>query len=626
MKKKIIAWISICIMFSLGQSLVITAKNGEYEENTSIDNNYSEKIQAQGQQLEDFNPPSSNLREMYGGYKRNGVYKILKSDGSVLNATGIWVKWESQGDSSTTKYYLVNGKYVKINSKDIAREINTYEEQLFELKKDLNIVYSEPFDNCKINNKKVKKGIYKTIRSSIDFVEIKLSDGTKVWINPQYTPNFVSTSNGQFSNTKASLNVTNVNGIPIYIKMMPVREEKRTGIAMKPSYVTIHNTANSAKGADALSHANYQINDNNEYVSWHFTVDDKSVYQSMPMNEVGWHAGDGLSNGNGSSIGIEICENEDGNYAKAERNAALLVAQILYENNLPPTAVKRHADWSGKNCPHNMEEMSKGSMGWVKFLQLVEGEYNNIVSRNEENVIKIFSFVGKENANDAKTILENQTGLSSTIYKTGDTDKKFSILTGGFIGRDNAEQSRYTLIDKFNVDSDLVYSGKTEGIKKHIFKIKTGGFIGIESVQNALESLINATGWWATYEEIPNQPNVYRIVTGGFVGEDKINRANEFVKESFGWWTEFIDTNEVVNINQEDIYKLRLKSRNSYNDVLNLLESIKYQTGWYLEIINDNIDFYGLKTQKLTNSQASYWSNRITKELQWYNEIEKKEI
>ncbi|MCB6585585.1 N-acetylmuramoyl-L-alanine amidase, partial [Streptococcus gordonii] len=69
------------------------------------------------------------------------------------------------------------------------------------------------------------------------------------------------------------------------------------------------------------------------------------------MNEVAYHAGDGYGMGNDSTIAIEICENKDGNYAQAEKNAVKLTARILYDNGLPATAIKMHKDWSGKNCP-----------------------------------------------------------------------------------------------------------------------------------------------------------------------------------------------------------------------------------------------------------------------------------
>ncbi|WP_186312994.1 peptidoglycan recognition protein family protein, partial [Bacillus pumilus] len=90
----------------------------------------------------------------------------------------------------------------------------------------------------------------------------------------------------------------------------------RPGNYMKPLYITVHNTANTAKGANAASHASF-VKRSSTGVSWHYTVDENVIYQHLPLNENGWHAGDGRGTGNMKSIGIEICENADGNFEKA---------------------------------------------------------------------------------------------------------------------------------------------------------------------------------------------------------------------------------------------------------------------------------------------------------------------
>lgn len=67
-------------------------------------------------------------------------------------------------------------------------------------------------------------------------------------------------------------------------------------------------------------HARYEKNPETP-TSWHFTVDEKEIYQHLPLNENGWHAGDG-GTGNRKSIGIEICEN-DGDFEKAVANTPM---------------------------------------------------------------------------------------------------------------------------------------------------------------------------------------------------------------------------------------------------------------------------------------------------------------
>ncbi|MGG4144545.1 N-acetylmuramoyl-L-alanine amidase [Paenibacillus algorifonticola] len=149
---------------------------------------------------------------------------------------------------------------------------------------------------------------------------------------------------------------------------IPAGRNNRPGNAIQgPKYVTVHDTANSSKGADALSHAKYLKGSAAAAlpVSWHFTVDDTRVVQHLPVTEHGWHAGDGNGPGNRSSIGIEICENADGNRSKAEANAAALIAGLLRQLGLPITAVVQHNHWSGKNCPHTFRSRP-GS--WESFL------------------------------------------------------------------------------------------------------------------------------------------------------------------------------------------------------------------------------------------------------------------
>ncbi|QNP15547.1 N-acetylmuramoyl-L-alanine amidase [Bacillus pumilus] len=127
----------------------------------------------------------------------------------------------------------------------------------------------------------------------------------------------------------------------------------RPGNRMKPLYITVHNTANTANGANAASHAAF-VKRSSTGVSWHFTVDDSVIYQHLPLNENGWHAGDGRGTGNMKSIGIEICENSDCNFEKAVENAQWLIRQLMTEQGIPLANVVPHKRWSGKECPRKL--------------------------------------------------------------------------------------------------------------------------------------------------------------------------------------------------------------------------------------------------------------------------------
>lgn len=143
--------------------------------------------------------------------------------------------------------------------------------------------------------------------------------------------------------------------IPLTSDQIPDGRKNRPSEIIIPKYITIHDTGNPNPGADARAHATYLKGDDAAGipVSWHYTVDDKGAYQHLPVNEHGWHAGDGRGPGNMESIGIEICENLDGDRQKAEENAAALVAWLLTSLGLDVSAVVPHKHWSpGTECPH----------------------------------------------------------------------------------------------------------------------------------------------------------------------------------------------------------------------------------------------------------------------------------
>lgn len=54
------------------------------------------------------------------------------------------------------------------------------------------------------------------------------------------------------------------------------------------------------------------------------------------------------------SIGIEICENADGNFEKAIENAQWLIRQLMQEQGIPLSNIVPHKHWSGKECPRKL--------------------------------------------------------------------------------------------------------------------------------------------------------------------------------------------------------------------------------------------------------------------------------
>src|SRR5690625_7655232 len=94
------------------------------------------------------------------------------------------------------------------------------------------------------------------------------------------------------------------------------------GHGNKKRYITIHETANTSRGANAQAHANLQSRGFSS--SFHWQVDDKQAIQSYPHSVSCWHAGDGRGGGNTESIAIEIRSEERrvGKEGRSRRRAA----------------------------------------------------------------------------------------------------------------------------------------------------------------------------------------------------------------------------------------------------------------------------------------------------------------
>ena len=116
---------------------------------------------------------------------------------------------------------------------------------------------------------------------------------------------------------------------------------------MRPTFITIHSTDNTSRSADALaSRARHEEkglrgrHNRTGFLTWHFTVDDHSIYQSLPTSETGEHA-DYEGPGNRSSIGIEMCVNRGNNIASTIDRTAQLTARLMRHYNIPLTMWSR---------------------------------------------------------------------------------------------------------------------------------------------------------------------------------------------------------------------------------------------------------------------------------------------
>lgn len=147
-------------------------------------------------------------------------------------------------------------------------------------------------------------------------------------------------------------------------------DSKKYGEPMDPKYIVIHNTANSASSYNEVSYLHNSINDT--FISFHYAVDEEEIWQALPEDINGWHAGDGSSENsyNRNSIGIEIAKStihNDGTKDGAIDNAARLVAYLMEKHGIPIENVITHHDVSGKYCPHDIFDR----YGWDNFIKVV---------------------------------------------------------------------------------------------------------------------------------------------------------------------------------------------------------------------------------------------------------------
>ena len=141
---------------------------------------------------------------------------------------------------------------------------------------------------------------------------------------------------------------------------------------MKPVGICIHNTSNDASAENEVK---YMIN-NNSSTSYHVAVDEVHVIQAIPFSRNSFHAGDGANGeGNRKYISIEICRSTGdlATFKKCEENCAKYVAHLLKQYGWTVKNVKRHKDFSGKNCPHMTMQL-----GWQRFLDMVQAELDKL--------------------------------------------------------------------------------------------------------------------------------------------------------------------------------------------------------------------------------------------------------
>jgi len=254
------------------------------------------------------------------------------------------------------------------------------------------------------------------------------------WVNGSVTRYFFSEMNLIERIIPVNENIyTGETATPENIPLAEALLKVRSGI-IKPEtkYIVYHDTGNSNAGADAAMHAAYMVGDynaTNRARSWHYTVDENSIYHHIPDNEVTWQ-GDHYD-AYAKSIGIETCVDYGSDLYTTWHRTAKLMAKLLVENDLDLTAIRQHYDFNGKNCPQAL----RMSNLYSKAVSLIEAEYR--VLTELDGAVITFESLSPEFVDDRGRVIKAPATATRVAYavkisKNGESQEKvyYSTLKG----------------------------------------------------------------------------------------------------------------------------------------------------------------------------------------------------
>ena len=250
-----------------------------------------------------------------------------------------------------------------------------------------------------------------------------------------------------------------MNMVELKEMLAPKHSAARTGYTLLPKYITIHNTANTGKGAGAVSHGKYLSGAGaKKAVSYHYAVDDGCIVRIIPDSENAWHAGDGANGrGNRQSLAIEICENPESDLRRATDNAAELTARLMHDWNIPLANVVQHNHWSGKDCPRRLRRGEPYS--WDTFLAKVQAFYEGGGSDAPADnstlyTVQTGAFRDRAKAESYAAQLKRK-GIEVFVTRRGEL---YTVQTGAFQTKKNAEAYAVKLKAK-GVDTYVTQKG-----------------------------------------------------------------------------------------------------------------------------------------------------------------------
>jgi hypothetical protein len=140
--------------------------------------------------------------------------------------------------------------------------------------------------------------------------------------------------------------------VPIKQAIIPASQtNQRPGYLIDADYWCQHENGNPSHDA-ADEERYFRLGAEGRQASYHFVGDSEVIYQLLPLNENGWHAGDSWGPGNMKSIAGSIAQGAK-DMAKARKVMEHLAAGVMAALNIPAGNTRQHYDFAPnrKDCP-----------------------------------------------------------------------------------------------------------------------------------------------------------------------------------------------------------------------------------------------------------------------------------
>lgn len=280
--------------------------------------------------------------------------------------------------------------------------------------------------------------------------------------------------------------------------LVPKGSKRRKGTKLKSiAGVTIHNTGNTSKGANADANARYQKNSCNDAVNgWHWTVDENEAVLSIPEDEVAEHAGKRL--GNDTTVGIEICENSDGDLFGATENGAWLAAQVLKRQGFSKAVRKQnifqHNDWSGKDCPSRIRRNQP--YGWDEFVRRVNAYLGNASETPSKPSVSSPSTSTTTSSSNASNTSSGTVALpTGTLFYQLKTTERAYFRSQAVVNPSNIKKTLNTNTKlKYRGESGDYYKVSVDGVVGYVAKkLCAPDYTGSKSDVKALQTALGVT-------------------------------------------------------------------------------------------------------------------------------------